>query len=179
MLTWKQSMTEFVASEFKPSLNHWKMPSNDAGWRRRLYGLKNSKTVTGTEEEFSEGRFLQPELQVVARIDSHTAFMLLKYHLNWMRDDSLKESEGLWLFVLLLRLDPLLTSDQVSILRDLCRKCKKIRSILCTTKENKEGETEDPLMPRTSGKSLAALNMVIAVIAEVFGQRDLQDPLRL
>jgi hypothetical protein len=174
-------MSEYVQNEFRP-FPHFKMPSNDAGWRKRLYGLKNAKPQVTSEEE---DQLLQPDLQVASRIDSHTAFVLLKYHLNWMRDDSLKDTEGLWLFVLLIRLDPLLTSDQVSVLRDLCRKCKKIRKALFTNEHAGEPEeilkeTQDtPLrspLNKTS-KEVAALNMVIAVIAEVFGQRDLQDPM--
>lgn len=173
-------MSNYVQNEFQPSPK-WKMPSNDAGWRMRLYGLKNAKPQVLP----SEDQLLQPDLQVASRIDSHTAFELLKYHLNWMRDDSLKNTEGLWLFVLLIRLDPLLTSDQVSILRELCRKCKKIRKSLFTKQHAAEkGESpidrqESQAMPMRSktSKEVAALNMVIAVIAEVFGQKDLQDPM--
>ncbi|KAG0177619.1 gem (nuclear organelle) associated protein 2 [Apophysomyces sp. BC1021] len=65
-------------------------------------------------------------------------------------------SQSLWIFSLLVHLDPVLTSDSISILRDLARVCIQLR--------NKKEAQDD---------QVARLNIIITIIAKVFGQADL------
>ncbi|KAJ3120243.1 gem (nuclear organelle) associated protein 2 [Nowakowskiella sp. JEL0407] len=67
--------------------------------------------------------------------------------------------QGKWLFMLLARLDPLLTADEVSVIRDLCRHLQKIRLSI-----------SDPVDFRIS-----TINMLVAIISKCFGQHDLSD----
>ncbi len=68
----------------------------------------------------------------------------------------------MWLFILLLRLDPLLTADQISLLRELSKKLNKIRSRYATS------------LPISDVK-IASITMILAIISDVFEQFDLRD----
>ncbi|KAI9599078.1 survival motor neuron interacting protein 1-domain-containing protein [Syncephalis fuscata] len=69
----------------------------------------------------------------------------------------LSQKYGQWLYALLLRVDAVLTSSEMAVLRSVCRGCHAIRNqITCH---------DDP--------RLIIVNMIIAIIAEHFGQRDL------
>ncbi|KAJ3084619.1 gem (nuclear organelle) associated protein 2 [Quaeritorhiza haematococci] len=74
-----------------------------------------------------------------------------------------------WLFTLLLWTDSLLMPEQVSLLRDISRKCQQIRAAIA-----EKYESECRVEEASRDERFAALNMVVAVIAEVFGQRDLR-----
>ncbi|TPX63661.1 hypothetical protein SpCBS45565_g06444 [Spizellomyces sp. 'palustris'] len=86
---------------------------------------------------------------------------VLKYHTDWLSDDDISEEQCQWIFALLLRLDTLLHGDEVSIIRDLCRKCRGIRS---------------HMIDLDAGDARAAtLSMIVAIVSHIFGQRDLGD----
>jgi len=98
-----------------------------------------------------------PYLSLVVRLDQRCTIELLRYHTRWLSPTAISSQEAQWIFALFLRVDKLMTSDQMSVLRDLCRKCAVIRSGVT--------DPEDP--------QLASLNMFITVVVQFFGQSDL------
>lgn len=79
---------------------------------------------------------------------------VLRYYTEWLEEMS--EGECLWIYTLLLYLDPVMTAEQTSILRDISRKCIKLRS------DKKEHDEQ-----------VFRLNMIITIIGKVFSQADL------
>ncbi|KAI8821526.1 survival motor neuron interacting protein 1-domain-containing protein [Fimicolochytrium jonesii] len=124
------------------------------------------------EEEEEEGQSVptppprndrEPCTNIVVRLEQGETIRLLNFHAKWLNETtSISEDQGQWLFALLLRLDPLLTADELAILRILCKTCRRLRSAMAT-----DLTLEDP---RT-----ASLNMVVAIVGRVFGQLDLSD----
>ncbi|KAF9322282.1 gem (nuclear organelle) associated protein 2 [Podila horticola] len=84
--------------------------------------------------------------------------VLLRFFLRWLAENDVTEQEGRWMYALLMKLDPLVESDQVAVLRNLAKKCSRIRSHL----------------NRDSGNKLATVNMVITIVNQQFGQGDLE-----
>ncbi|KND01348.1 uncharacterized protein SPPG_03160 [Spizellomyces punctatus DAOM BR117] len=103
----------------------------------------------------------EPLLNLICNLEQGEVLKVLKYHTNWLSDDDISEEQCQWIFALLLRLDTLLHGDEVSIIRDLCRKCRGIRSHMIDL------DAGDP--------RAATLNMIVAIVSHIFGQRDLGD----
>ncbi|KAJ3053140.1 gem (nuclear organelle) associated protein 2 [Rhizophlyctis rosea] len=103
-----------------------------------------------------------PLLGIVAQLDQGQAISLLKYHLKWLSTDDISNSQLRWLFALFSRVDPLLTGDEVSVVRDVCRKCRRIRASLARRKVGADDVR------------IAGLNMIISVVGGPFQQRDLR-----
>ncbi|KAF9293225.1 gem (nuclear organelle) associated protein 2 [Linnemannia elongata] len=102
--------------------------------------------------------WMSPSPQFLIRLDQGHLIQLLKYHLRWLAEDDLQENEEKWLYALFLKLDVLVESDQVAILRNIAKKCARIRSHFHSD----------------SGSKLATVNMVITIVARLFGQGDLE-----
>ncbi|KAJ3034838.1 gem (nuclear organelle) associated protein 2 [Rhizophlyctis rosea] len=103
-----------------------------------------------------------PYLDLVAYLTQGQAIQLLKYHLQWLSNDDVTNQQLRWLFALLARIDPLLTGDEISVVREMCRKCRRIRARLAA-----QGVKE--VEPRIAG-----LNMIIAIVGGPFAQGDLR-----
>ncbi|KAG0071881.1 gem (nuclear organelle) associated protein 2 [Linnemannia elongata] len=101
---------------------------------------------------------MSPSPQFLIRLDQGHLIQLLKYHLRWLAEDDLQENEEKWLYALFLKLDVLVESDQVAVLRNIAKKCARIRSHFHSD----------------SGSKLATVNMVITIVARLFGQGDLE-----
>ncbi|KAG0292710.1 gem (nuclear organelle) associated protein 2 [Linnemannia gamsii] len=101
---------------------------------------------------------VSPSPQFLIRLDQGHLIQLLKYHLRWLAEDDLQEQEGRWLYAVFLKLDVLVESDQVAVLRNIAKKCARIRSHFHSD----------------SGSNLATVNMVITIVARLFGQGDLE-----
>ncbi|KAF9361564.1 gem (nuclear organelle) associated protein 2 [Mortierella sp. AD094] len=123
--------------------------------KAKLEVAESSKAALLTRGQ-KQGMVPQPHF--LARLNQGHLIQLLKYHLRWMAEDDITDDQGRWLYALFLKLDPLVESDQVAILRNLAKKCARIRSHL-----NSE-----------SGSKLATVNMVITIVAQLFGQSDLE-----
>ncbi|KAI8977103.1 survival motor neuron interacting protein 1-domain-containing protein [Mycotypha africana] len=87
-------------------------------------------------------------------LTQHDILRLLKYHCQWLKLHDNIDLKCKWIFSLLVYLDPVLTSSNMTILRELSRECGKLRSELSETHE-------------------APLNTIITIIAVAFGQADL------
>ncbi|CDH50601.1 predicted protein [Lichtheimia corymbifera JMRC:FSU:9682] len=94
------------------------------------------------------------KLNVVASLSQPVIITVLRYYTEWLEDMS--EGECLWIYTLLLYLDPVMTAEHTSILRDISRKCIKLRS------DKKEHDEQ-----------VFRLNMIITIIGKVFSQADL------
>jgi len=80
---------------------------------------------------------------------------------------------------LLVGLDPLLTSSQVSVLRDICKLCKSHREQLYKDAiENNNEEIDntelDDNIKNDLIKKVAPLNIIITIITVFFSQSDLE-----
>ncbi|KAG0005800.1 gem (nuclear organelle) associated protein 2 [Entomortierella chlamydospora] len=121
----------------------------------KLEVAESSKAALLTREQ-KQGMVPRPFF--LAQLNQGHLIQLLKYHLRWMAEDDITDDQGRWLYALFLKLDPLVESDQVAILRNLAKKCARIRSHLNSK----------------SGSKLATVNMVITIVAQLFGQNDLE-----
>ncbi|KAF9964582.1 gem (nuclear organelle) associated protein 2, partial [Mortierella alpina] len=92
---------------------------------------KGSSTVITprtTGDQANQYQGISPHPRFLMRLNQGHLVQLLKYHLRWLAEDDLTDPEGMWLYALFLKLDPLLESDQVAVLRNLAKKCARIRS---------------------------------------------------
>ncbi|KAF9087202.1 gem (nuclear organelle) associated protein 2 [Mortierella sp. AM989] len=119
-------------------------------------GESSSEAVIPAEARQKQG--LVPQPHFLARLNQGHLIQLLKYHLRWVAEDDINDDQGRWLYAIFLKLDPLVESDQVAVLRNLAKKCARIRSHL----------------ERESGSKVASVNMVITIVSRLFGQSDLE-----
>jgi len=112
-----------------------------------------------SDEVFSEPHYPTPSL--LASLNHCQTFLLISRHLDWLSDDHLPPNCSQWLYSLFLRLDELLMANEISTIRDLCRKIKRIRQSILNNRPN-ERITE-----------IAGCTVLIVIIADHFGQKDL------
>lgn len=91
----------------------------------------------------------------VASFTQPMILTLLQYHIEWLNND-MTQKRAQWIFALLVYLDPVMTAEHTSILRDLARKCIRLR------------DDQDQL------DKVAEHNLIITIVAKVYGQADLQ-----
>ncbi|CAG8538777.1 13416_t:CDS:2, partial [Dentiscutata heterogama] len=157
----------------KPLLNKALFPpveipnkQDEAGWLKFCYGLEMlnheslaTKVSENKENEIYEtAAMMLPFLSIISRLDQPTTVALLFYHIKWL-DSGITITKCQWLFALFVKVDKLVTPNQMAILRSVCRKCIDIRQNLDML------DVEDPI--------LATLNMIITIVRRYFGQRDL------
>ncbi|KAL0074096.1 hypothetical protein F4703DRAFT_1947184 [Phycomyces blakesleeanus] len=94
------------------------------------------------------------QLSCVEHMSQRLILRLLSYFKEWLTD--MTEKESIWIFTLLVYLDPVMCADSTSLLRELSRKSIEIR--------NTKTEQDD---------NLVRLNTIITIIAKAFGQADL------
>ncbi|CAG8749714.1 27597_t:CDS:2 [Dentiscutata erythropus] len=139
---------------------------DEAGWLKFCYGLEMlsheplvTKVSENKENEIYEtAAMMLPFLSIISRLDQPTTIALLFYHIKWL-DSGITITKCQWLFALFVKVDKLVTPNQMAILRSVCRKCIDIRQNLDML------DVEDPI--------LATLNMIITIVRRYFGQRDL------
>ncbi|KAF9959330.1 gem (nuclear organelle) associated protein 2 [Modicella reniformis] len=129
---------------------------SDSPLTKHLEPNQRAESSMSTARIQVQGMIPQPQFLVL--LNQGHLIQLLKYHVRWLAEDDITDHEGKWLYALLLKLDPLVEFDQVSLLRNLAKKCSRIRSHL-----NSE-----------LGSKLATVNMVITIVAQLFGQNDLE-----
>ncbi|KAI9030758.1 survival motor neuron interacting protein 1-domain-containing protein [Phycomyces nitens] len=98
--------------------------------------------------------FSASQLDCVAHMSQRLILRLLSYFKEWITD--MTEQESLWIFTLLVYLDPVMCADSISLLRSFSRRSIEIR--------NSKTEQDD---------SLVRLNTIITIISKAFGQADL------
>ncbi|EMR10698.1 hypothetical protein PNEG_00849 [Pneumocystis murina B123] len=97
-----------------------------------------------------------PSISLLNSINQCTALNLLKWNTEWFSYNS-PEQQIMWIFFLLIKIDMVMTSDELSILRELCKKCLFLRN----SKKNL------PLHIQSN------IDMVISIVGNIFGQKDL------
>ena len=121
--------------------------------------------------------FRRPSLQVLMQLDTNDTIALTKLFRKWMQHAQFAYAHGSpaaihpvhaqWLFSLLACLDQRLDSDDISTLRVLARAC--IKCIVRTREQVAPTSTNDAdFLECESGAW-----MIIAIIAGIWGQRDL------
>ncbi|KAJ3281312.1 gem (nuclear organelle) associated protein 2, partial [Blyttiomyces sp. JEL0837] len=168
-------------------------------WKHFMYGSQNNVSIPGIESQTgisSESDMIEtttttaegmdemaiepdtnsrsavgsaPFLLITSQLDHNTSIHLLQYHLNWMKEDDFTALQSQWIFALLCRLDTPLFPDHTSILRDLCRKCQRIRRNLVKNGVFVGG------MDVERDFRVVGLRVVVSIITGYFGQRDLSD----
>ncbi|RHZ47239.1 hypothetical protein Glove_586g25 [Diversispora epigaea] len=144
---------------------------NNNNEKSSSYSKKGKELKKEEQEEDNEevATMMLPSLNIISRLDQATTISLLSYHTKWL-DTGMTITKSQWIFALLIRIDQLLTSNQMVTLREMCRKCITIRKNLVIRKDlMKELFTVD----NEDDTTLASLNMIITIIRNYFGQRDL------
>ncbi|KAI8855300.1 survival motor neuron interacting protein 1-domain-containing protein [Chytridium lagenaria] len=111
-----------------------------------------------------------PLLNITAAMDHESAINLLQNHIQWIRNDDITPFQVQWVLALLLRLETPLFSEHVSTLRDLCRKCQKVRSQMI-----KCGKIPSEPFDTDSHPAVIGLRVIVTIITGYFGQKDLSD----
>ncbi|KAI8891309.1 hypothetical protein K501DRAFT_235313 [Backusella circina FSU 941] len=114
--------------------------------------IKDPKGVTTIEEwqQFCQSKTPESISEVTKTLTQHTILKLLKYYTQWLKVD-LIENQCMWIFHLLIYLDPVMVSKNVSILRTLAKRAIEIRNNIT-----------EPYV-----------NIIIVIIAVIYGQLDL------
>ncbi|CAM0142118.1 hypothetical protein VKS41_004179 [Umbelopsis sp. WA50703] len=148
-----EAVKESLSRQSKFPATPTKLPhKNDRKqWHRFLYGAD----VNAEETESIPGH--EPNVNIIQRISQDVALKLLFYHIEWLEGSIVTSKQATWMWALLTRLDKVMTSDQLSVLRDVSRKFISLRQ-----------GYQDPLDP-----SVIYLNILITIIAKHFGQADL------
>ncbi|CAG8490725.1 11504_t:CDS:2 [Ambispora gerdemannii] len=136
----------------------------EADWYKFCYGvdlptqkqLKIVNEIGNQEANIKESGNL-PSLSIISRLDQQTTLTLLSYHAKWLNITGITKEQSRWIFALFLRVDQLLMPDQISTLRELCRKCIEIRRSM---------RNQDDL-------ELPSINIFITIVRRYFGQKDL------
>lgn len=121
--------------------------------RKEATCLKQFRNESSWNKALYIDQLLEPTITILLQINHTLALKLVKFHCNWIqRDFSTLKCQ--WLFCLLLIIDPLLTSEQVNILRNLARNLLDIKD----TKNNSE---------------TAGIQILLSIISGIFGQKDI------
>ncbi|KAG4305900.1 hypothetical protein PORY_000810 [Pneumocystis oryctolagi] len=115
------------------------LPKNKTGWHQLILETLQFPTVP-----------------MLCHIDQYTALNLLKWNTKWLSCNSPRQ-QMMWIFFLLVKIDIVMTSDELSILRELSKKCLILR----------KSKTDLPLHIQSN------IDMVISVVGNLFGQKDL------
>ncbi|KAG4301458.1 hypothetical protein PCANB_002217 [Pneumocystis canis] len=114
------------------------LPKDKTEWHKFIFKMLNPPTVS-----------------LLFNIDQYTTLNLLKWNTEWLSYNSPRE-QMMWIFFLLVKIDIVMTSDELSILRELGKKCLILRN-----------ETSLPLHVQSN------IDMVISIVGNLFGQKDL------
>ncbi|CAO3617816.1 unnamed protein product [Cunninghamella blakesleeana] len=103
----------------------------------------------------------EAKLEAIAHLSQQTIYRVLKFNNEWLQE-VLQNGKPwnhfvVWIYSLLVYTDQVLTSKDVSILRDICRTCIELR--------NKYEPNSDQVIQ---------LNIIITIISQVYRQSDLQ-----
>ena len=109
-----------------------------------------------------------PTQEIMLQLDQKTIFTLLQHHLKWLFKDEFTFRHASWIFSLLSYASDVLMAEEISLLRQFCRKCKVLRSDLWKIISQETSSTEIDIR-------IIYLNMFVIIISDFYGQSDLQD----
>lgn len=114
--------------------------------------------VAPTTWTFDRG--VKPTLPLLLQLDQVLTQRILLYLIDYVEESGLPSAASEWIYALLTRVEKPLHRDVVAALRQLFRKCCKLRAGLID--ENNEAFDD----------SLASLNLLIAITGNYFGQNE-------
>ncbi|KFM59244.1 Gem-associated protein 2, partial [Stegodyphus mimosarum] len=115
---------------------------------------------TAENEEFHLNLIGKPPLlSIVTHLSQRVVIKLLSYQKDWLEEGMFTHDNGVWIFALLACLEKPLYPDTHSLLRSISRLCSSLRA-----------EIQDP-----DSTILKSLNIIIAIIANCFDQKDMSD----
>ncbi|KAL9559768.1 hypothetical protein MBANPS3_000243 [Mucor bainieri] len=138
---WRKGFSKPFRS-YQKHMQHNKQPSNT---HREITSIDEAYKILYSQK--------QDIITFIPTLSQHTILRLLQYHIQWLSTPTDIAVQCQWIFSLLVFLDPVLTSKNIAVLRDLSRECIKTRA--------------------NASEHLAPLNIVITIIADVYGQSDL------
>ena len=112
-----------------------------------------------------------------------TALHLLKYFIHWIESNieqpKLTETHARWMFSILTRIGDFVSSDDMNLLRNFVRGCISLLGAL-TQKRVSSGGQEEYEKVCLDGGSTGSISeqscwVIISIVIEVWGQRDLWD----
>ncbi|KAI7891086.1 survival motor neuron interacting protein 1-domain-containing protein [Mucor mucedo] len=137
--------------------DHWRKGYADPfkSYQKHMQATKPKQThkeITAMNEAFILLYSNPDQKLIIPTFSQHSILRLLEYHINWLKTKDNTDEQFPCIFQLLVYLDPVLTSKNMSVLRDLSRECIRLRS---------------------DSTSKAPLNIIISIISDAFGQSDL------
>ncbi|KAM9787223.1 gem-associated protein 2 isoform X1 [Syngnathus typhle] len=177
-LAWQQrqvSNFSHVRQSITKDRQHWSshslddnvvMPkqADEEGWKSFCLGellnqgALSSHTDAETGLDYSKVGF-PPFLSIVSRLSQSTVLTVLDILINWFEDRDFEPQLGHWLYALLAALEKPLLPEAHSSIRQLARRCARLRSQLASQDDD----------------NLPALNLLICLVARYFEQNDLAD----
>ncbi|KAI9336189.1 survival motor neuron interacting protein 1-domain-containing protein [Zopfochytrium polystomum] len=137
---------QLVAQSVRDGSNNrqWPRPNQPALWKTVLYGdtkdqVESGESLTAFPEDVVDRWPIAetfPLLPLVSQLDNNQTFYLLEKHILWLSQDyengekCLSPLQMEWIFALLCRVETPLFPEQTSILRAICRRCRKFRALL-------------------------------------------------
>ncbi|CAO3615397.1 unnamed protein product [Cunninghamella echinulata] len=129
---------------------------------------KNHCNVTplkaNTKQEWNElctHDISDTKIEAIALLSQKTIFKVLKFNNDWLQEVLINGKPWanyiIWIYSLLVYTDQVLTSKDLSILRDICRTCIKLRNHY-----------------EPNSDQVIQLNIIITIISQVYRQSDLQ-----
>lgn len=116
-----------------------------------------------------------PHLRLLLQFDQVLTRRLLEYHAEWLEDaPALSRARGVWVYALLARLDKPVHAGVAATIRQLLRRCWQLRNELRVEGSDSEEDT-DHAEEQTPRQQLQALNVLICVTGDFFGQLDEQE----
>lgn len=123
-----------------------------------------ASNFNGREEICLQKCSEEPIFSEVIQYNQNAVTKLIEYYLDWLDKvtpgEGISRITGIWVYALLARLELPLTPERCFLLRELARKCSKIRSNIS------DATNKDIFIP---------INLIICLIANYFKQNDLID----
>lgn len=173
-----------AAQIFIPSIK-----SSPKVWQRFLYGGKiaasastSKKNAQNSEKSKSDKISInsdgttsitptEPTTSILIRLEQASVLTILEMHLHWMKVKSFEFTylHSQWLFALFTRLDSLLDSKHIFIIRELGVLLQEIRSSIQSDLENPDDDHDI----NYRNQQIKWLTLLISIINTTFGQSDI------
>ncbi|KAH7425797.1 hypothetical protein KP509_11G071900 [Ceratopteris richardii] len=144
---------------------------NESVWQHLCFGQGMNTFCDGSSDEQNDimaddacaqklcspcGNVNSPCLKFLLRLDENSRATLLRYHVEWLKEQSqLGHHRAMWLFALAAAVDYPLDDQTCAAFRDLLRKCAEFRAV--------KSEVDEELY---------MINILITIAGEFFGQAE-------
>lgn len=179
----KENIDESLSSSYDLNVA-WLSQENE---NNEIHMLNSDMNETMSIEEITALLQKYTNLIYVIEFSQPQSISLLKYHITWLKNDCITDDQYQWIIGLLLKLDSLLISSDIFILRQLCRKCLDIRMKLIDDNEYYSNQASEGTLNSKKKDNLSIINVekgdikkqihylnyIIIIIAKIYGQYDL------